>query len=1208
MTGVARPPAPPAPPGTATSGTSPYRGLLPYAERDADYFFGRRDDVKIITANLMAARLTLHYAPSGVGKTSVLQAGVAHELRALTDEFLPVVVREWSGDARIAVDTAIGRAAAELLQQEPPEAVGDAALVDLVRRWAAELDQTLLLIFDQFEEFLHYHGDDWEPDGDAQQMAAMLGARDLKANVLIGLREDALASLDRFKGAVPHLFDNYLRLLHLDMSAGREAIECPIERWSRDHADDRVTIEPALVDALLEQVVTGRIALGRAGAGAAGGAGEGVETPFLQLVLERLWEEERASGSATLRSATLARLGGAVDLVRDHLDVRMQRLTPRHRDVAAAVFHQLVTPSGRKVTRSVRDLAGWTAIPAEEIEPVLRTLARSDWSILRPVGDGQGDDAAFEALHDVLAEAMLDWRARHEEARRRRQLTRRVVFGAVMAVAVLVAAILLVATFARQADRANGNAALAESRSQLGVRSHEAVQNALTAVDKLGAKALPALRAAVAQSDLQGVVRMPAGIVQTLRVSPDGRRLAAAGEDGDVRVWTLGKDAAPLRLHGGTHVRTLAFSPDSARLATAGEGPDLEVWRVGDGERVERFGLGEAGVEAVRWSPRGERLLVYDREARLIDLATGASEALGVADFADWSPGGKRIVTAVGETVRVRTATGRELARLELGDEVSAVGFTAGGSHALIATRDGRVLRGAELCRTPGAPLESATFTRDGRFLLASDARSLRVVRVAGCGENRLPRPPLLRQSSVSSDGRLVVVVAGDGAARVWDRRSGQQLATLVGNWPTRARLALRPAADGAEVVFTAGNDGLLRQWVAAAEPLARIAETAGDDVLGAAFDASGGAVVLATEAGVRRADWLAGGDGEPVGPSRELEAAVVSADGSTVAAVSDGAVVVMRVDEGRWVPIGREAEAGPPTSLALSADGSRLAVTGAGAPVEVWDTRGGGLIDSTAPTRGSGRPYAGFTADGRGVVVVDRSVRLFAPPGAPGRRLSPLDAPEERGEAAPLGAAGRRVAVVVKGAQPLVFDLEDRGPPAELAGRRLRVDSIALSPDGQVVATAGFDGVWLWDSGSGELLAGLASGDFDTVAFAPDGRHVLASGARAGAQVFACRACGDEADLREAAAALLDGALLPTAPLPEPPVDEPFSGPESLVPTPTPTPSPEPSSSDPSASGAPPPVARLPPQPTAQPAPLLPARPRPPASEAPDDLVAGGD
>src|SRR5574341_815070 len=62
---------------------TPYKGLVPYSVDDALFFFGREADEEIITANLMAHRLTLLYGPSGVGKSSVLQAGVVYHLHQL---------------------------------------------------------------------------------------------------------------------------------------------------------------------------------------------------------------------------------------------------------------------------------------------------------------------------------------------------------------------------------------------------------------------------------------------------------------------------------------------------------------------------------------------------------------------------------------------------------------------------------------------------------------------------------------------------------------------------------------------------------------------------------------------------------------------------------------------------------------------------------------------------------------------------------------------------------------------------------------------------------------------------------------------------------------------------------------------------------------------------------------------------------------------
>ncbi len=60
---------------------SPYVGLQPYREGDRMFFFGREDESRIIISNLYAAPLTILYGASGVGKSSLLRAGVVPDLR-----------------------------------------------------------------------------------------------------------------------------------------------------------------------------------------------------------------------------------------------------------------------------------------------------------------------------------------------------------------------------------------------------------------------------------------------------------------------------------------------------------------------------------------------------------------------------------------------------------------------------------------------------------------------------------------------------------------------------------------------------------------------------------------------------------------------------------------------------------------------------------------------------------------------------------------------------------------------------------------------------------------------------------------------------------------------------------------------------------------------------------------------------------------------
>src|SRR5215472_18603141 len=78
----------------ASQRSTPYVGLQPYTEADIEYFFGRERDQRIVAANLGAARLTVLYGASGVGKSSVLLAGVVPNLRARPRTAV-AVVRDW---------------------------------------------------------------------------------------------------------------------------------------------------------------------------------------------------------------------------------------------------------------------------------------------------------------------------------------------------------------------------------------------------------------------------------------------------------------------------------------------------------------------------------------------------------------------------------------------------------------------------------------------------------------------------------------------------------------------------------------------------------------------------------------------------------------------------------------------------------------------------------------------------------------------------------------------------------------------------------------------------------------------------------------------------------------------------------------------------------------------------------------------------------
>lgn len=433
-------PAKPMPPRPALPAlASPYKGLLPYTEDDAQFFFGRDTDTDIIAANLVASRLTLLYGPSGVGKSSVLRAGVVNTLQRRTrenllergePEFIVVYFNNWKDDPIPGLLEAVTTAVSGADPHFSPESVPLPApphLLETLQAVSRRINGDLLIILDQFEEFFLYHAGREGSYSFANEFPHALNIPNLRANFILSFREDALAKLDYFQGRIPNLFKNYLRIKHLDLEAARQAIIKPLERFNELHpAVPPVTIEPALVDAVLSQVQVGRVVLGEAGRGTVrqDNPDTQIETPYLQLVLTRLWERERMAGSNVLHVATLEQLGGAEEIVRAHLQHAIDDLSLPEQAIAASVFDRLVTPSGTKIAQTARDLARYARVSEPELDKVLERLAGGQNRILRPVAPAADRPEAprYEIFHDVLSGAILEWRAKYEKAQEQHKL------------------------------------------------------------------------------------------------------------------------------------------------------------------------------------------------------------------------------------------------------------------------------------------------------------------------------------------------------------------------------------------------------------------------------------------------------------------------------------------------------------------------------------------------------------------------------------------------------------------------------------------------------------------------------------------------------------------------------------------------------------------------------------------------------------------
>jgi WD40 repeat protein len=880
---------------------SPFKGLAYFGDSEHDwrFFFGRERESEVVAANLMASRLTVLYGPSGVGKSSLLRAGVVRRLRTLVpagpaaDEPTEVVIVDgWRDDPVLAVATAA-------------EAATDISLADALAERAIATGAEIYLILDQMEEYVLYHGRDGGPLAGA--LEDVLTRPDLAVHVLLGVRDDSLADLDSLKRRVPGLFGNVLRLDHLTRAAARSAIEGPLRAYA-ELGGPELTAEDELVEAVLEEVAAGRIEQQLSGRGLVdeGRRERRVEAPYLQLVLERLWDVERQRGSDVLRASTLVELGRAERIVEEHLERALEGLDADERDLVARLFNHLVTPSGTKIAHGVDDLARYANEEPALLEPLLSSLDAA--RILRRVPGKGGEGSRYEIFHDVLAPAVQAWRTRHEaeqalagERAAARSRHRRIAVVAVVALVALAGMTALAAWALSQRAEAREQALAADAGASF-AKARELEANAIVQLGRdpeLGlllatraARLAPAattedvLRRTLRASRVRTVAQLGSP-VSDLVVLGDGTTLAAVTGRGGVRLVEGGKPS---------------------RVVVAPRGGS-ETWFSGDLALTAR-----AGVLTVRRLPLGSVIAAVPVPSAIRFAAAGPDLRLIVA--------GERGARVVG-------LDGRLLVSLPHPARVRRAEFSPNG----------------ELIATAGA---------DGDAIVWN-ARGTRLRTLTG-GTNERNAGQVL-DVSFSHLSRLVATASTDGTARVWDVLRGTRVSImpLHGHHVRRARFGANE-----DSLLTASRDGTARTWkVETGGPRAVFAGHF--DAVTAAVFMPGDRLATASDDGTVRI-WVAQLQ-PPLVPARFTPA---PRPGHDARATLKGAVVALRIHGRELTLRGHRDDV---SSVEVSRDGSRVVTASVDGDVRIWDARTGKSMTALVGHVGTVFD-ASFSPNGRWVVT----------------------------------------------------------------------------------------------------------------------------------------------------------------------------------------------------------------------------------------------